>query len=432
MPVPSPNADLAASRNLRGAVFRELHPTTRTTTARAVRWGLNAVIVAGIVGVILSTTPDQHRLGIALIKLALVVFGVEYLIRLWSVPEHANAEPGRPWQTRRRWAVSLAGLVDALAVIAVPAAWAAGIDGADSALFGILWVFKFARYSPGLVVLARVIQIEAEPLLSVLLAFVVVMLCAAVLGYLFERDSQPLNFGSIPMALWWTITTLTTTGYGDEIPQTALGRLLAGGVMVCGIMVFALWAGILASGYAQEMRRREFLKTWDLVAKVPFFRDIGAALIAEVARRLKTREVTTGTAVLRRGQPGDCMYFIVSGEIEIQIQPRPLQLSDGDFFGEIALITGGPRTASAVATRPTTLLLLDIADFRDLAARHPELTRAIHHEADRRLARPPSPAEAKGARGKAEGQNERGDLPLAPAPRDAKSRTASPRTQTDV
>lgn len=202
---------------------------------------------------------------------------------------------------------------------------------------------------------------------------------------MFEGARQPAAFGTIPDALWWTIVTLTTTGYGDEIPVTLPGRILAGLVMVCGIGVFALWAGILATGFAQEQRRREFLRTWDLVAKVPFFRDIGAAAIAEIARLLRPREVGTGTVVVRRGDPGDCMYFIVEGEIEVQIDP-PLRLGAGTFFSEIALITGAPRTATAMAAEPCTLLILDIVDFRQLAAHHPALEQVIRDEAERRLA----------------------------------------------
>src|SRR5213079_1451267 len=112
--------------------------------------------------------------------------------------------------------------------------------------------------------------------------------------YLIERGSQPQVFSSIPAALWWAIVTLTTTGYGDVTPLTPLGRMLAGIVMVSGILVFALWAGILATGFAEETRRREFLRTWDLVAKVPFFHDVGAAVIADVARLLRPRDYPAG------------------------------------------------------------------------------------------------------------------------------------------
>jgi len=78
------------------------------------------------------------------------------------------------------------------------------------------------------------------------------------------------------------------------------------------------------------------------------------------------------------------MFFIVSGEVEIQVEPKPVRLGDGDFFGEMALVTGAARNATVVTTLPTRLLVLDIADFRALASAKPELLDVIHQEAERR------------------------------------------------
>ena len=81
------------------------------------------------------------------------------------------------------------------------------------------------------------------------------------------------------------------------------------------------------------------------------------------------------------------MYFIVEGEVEVLIEPTPVRLYAGAFFGEIAILTGAPRNATIVTTKATQLLSLDIADFRALAASRPELTDLIRKEADRRLGR---------------------------------------------
>jgi voltage-gated potassium channel len=325
------------------------------------------------------------RLPLLVVELiVLAAFLVEYGIRLMLAGDEQWAEGESPTKSRWRWAISPLGLVDLLAVL--PMAAALAIDGPSQQvlLFPVLWVFKLMRYSPGLAILGRVIRLEREPLAGVLLAFLIALFVAATLAHVVEGGTQPDAFGTMPKALWWAITTLTTTGYGDAVPTTPLGRMLAGLVMMCGILVFALWAGILATGFSEEVRRREFLRTYDLVHKVPFFHDLGPSLTAEVARLLKTRDFPSGATVVRRGQAGDCMYFIASGEIEVRTEPRPLHLHTGSFFGEISLITGGPRTATAVATKHATLLVLDIADFRELAAKRPELARAIHDEATRR------------------------------------------------
>jgi voltage-gated potassium channel len=83
------------------------------------------------------------------------------------------------------------------------------------------------------------------------------------------------------------------------------------------------------------------------------------------------------------------MYFIASGEVEIRLEPQPVRLGVGQFFGELALLTGAPRNATVVAVRPSTLLALDLVDFHELMARQPELARIIRAEAERRLAAAP-------------------------------------------
>jgi voltage-gated potassium channel len=88
---------------------------------------------------------------------------------------------------------------------------------------------------------------------------------------------------------------------------------------------------------------------------------------------------------MRRGERGDCMYFVASGEVQIRLTPEPIYLGAGQFFGEIALLTSGPRNATVVAAQRCTLLSLDIVDFRELIGRQPDLARIIHEEAERRL-----------------------------------------------
>jgi voltage-gated potassium channel len=331
------------------------------------------------------------------------LFLIEYLLRLYVAPERPGGEHYGDFRARLTWATSLAGIYElASAVLGVLVL----SHGPVARLFGFIWAFKYVRFAPGLYAVQRVFSNAREALLSVLLGFAIVLLSAASLAYIAERNANPEAFGSIPAALWWAVVTLTTTGYGDAVPQTLMGRILAGVVMVGGILVFALWAGILATGFAEEVRRREFLRTWQLVAKVPFFHNIGASLIAEVARLLRPRDYPEGAVIVRRGEPGDCMYFVVEGEVEIQLPEQGLYLGPGQFFGELALLTGAPRNASVVAASGCTLLALDVVDFHELMARQPELARLIHEEAKQRLrgtaappiAEPdPVPADAHGA-----------------------------------
>ena len=369
----------------RRRLYIVLDPDSPERAARLFRVVHHVLVALGIAAMLADSVPfiaaDHDAVLRGVYYLVGAFFVVEYVLRLIVAPEVPSHEHHGPIWARLHWAISLGGILDFLCALPAIAALAR-VPWAH--LVGFVWAFKYVRYSPGLASLGRVVRNAQQALLSVLLGFAIVLLTASSIAYLLERHANPEAFGSIPAALWWAIVTMTTTGYGDVVPQTAAGRVLGGFVMIGGILTFALWAGILASGYAEELRRREFLRTWELVAKVPFFHNIGAALIAEVARLLRPRDFPERSVIMRRGQAGDCMYFIIDGEVEIQLQTQEAYLGPGQFFGEVALLTGAPRNATVVASQPCTLLSLDIVDFHELLGRHPELARIIHAEAQQR------------------------------------------------
>ena len=366
-------------------LYAVLDTRTPSRAARLFHRCERTFIVLGLAAVVAWTVPELT--GSAALRfvlgVALAFFAAEYVLRLIAAPWGPWAYPDRPWTARLHWAASPSGLADALALLPIFAFYGS-VNPALLALTSLAWVFKFGRYSESLALLARVLRSAGPWLLSVLLVVLLVLLAAATLAYVVEGERNPEAFGSIPRAFWWAIVTLTTTGYGDVTPATLAGRLLAGVVMVTGIAIFALWAGILANAFAGEMRRRDFLHTWDLVARVPFFADVGAAAIADVARLLKPRQVPAGGTVVRRGRPAEAMYFVVEGEVEVQLKPHHLRLGPGEFFGEMALIDRRPRGSTVVATKPSQLLVLDVADFRMLTVRRPELVAAIREAATKR------------------------------------------------
>jgi voltage-gated potassium channel len=286
----------------------------------------------------------------------------------------------------RRWAYvfSFRGLVDAASALAVPVALAAGVDPRYAWLLGVFWMLKVVPGIRGLRQLRRVLVLESGPLLSVLVIFLMVLFMASVAEFFLEHDVQPAGFGSVPAALWWAVATLTTTGYGDVVPITPLGRIVAAAVMICGLGVFGLWTGILATGFAAETRRDNFLRTWESVSKVPFFATLGPAAIADVTHMLRTIDLPARTTIIRKGQAGDCMYFIASGEVEVDLPGKKVALGEGAFFGEMALLGNNLRSANITTTRVSQLLVLDLVDFRLLMARHPDLAETIDAEAQRR------------------------------------------------
>lgn len=361
-----------------------------SSRARLYRRAEATLILIGLLAMIVMTTmslADAVRsLASGVLIIIMLLFLIDAAVRLVfsraiTAHERLETEDG----DTARWIGTAWGALDVLTIlpmaIAAPFYW----TPSGAPLLASLWLLRFARYSRGGRILTTVILREREPILGVLLLFGMVLTGGAVLGYLAERHAQPAVFTSVGASLWWAITTLTTTGYGDMVPVTPLGRMVGGAVMIGGLGTISLLAGILATGFAAELKRTEFLRSWDMISKVSFFENAGAATVADVASLLRPRDFPARSVVTRRGQPGDCMYFIVDGEVEILIEPKPVRLGPGAFFGEIAILTGAPRNATVITTKVTQLLSLDIADFRALAASRPELTDLIRKEADLRL-----------------------------------------------
>ncbi len=364
-----------------------LDTTPQGPWARPVRIAHETAVAVGVAAIVIGTEPGlaprTSAILAAIVWTLAVVFAVEYVLRLAIAPWAHWAHNDEPWRARWHWAVNFAGIVD-LAGVYPLITLALGLDPAKAQLWGALWLLKLVPYAPGLELVGRVVRNARPTLVGLLLGFVMVLVVAATLEYVVEGPVQPATFGSVPRALWWAVSTLTTVGYGDEVPVTLVGRVLAGAVMLCGIGICALWTAILVTGFSHEMKRSEFLRTWDLVAHVPYFQGQSAGTIAEAAQMLRPRDVFQGEAIVRRGEPGDCMYFIVTGQVSVELRPQPRLLGPGEFFGEMALITGEVRSATAVALTNCQLLHLDLVDFLHLEARHPELAQWIDAEAKRR------------------------------------------------
>jgi len=360
-------------------VFPALALFATATAGRNMTTPAYVAVLSGVVMMILLTVNPAyeaaHHWVDAVLWACLSFFVFEWVVRL----RHAVL-------AHRGWAYALSGrgLVDAVAAAAIPLALVLGANPKSAWLLGIFWMLKVVPGIPGLRQLRRVLVQESGPLFSVLVIFLMVLFLAAVSVYYLERDVQPATFGSVPAALWWAIATLTTVGYGDVVPITTLGRLVAALVMICGLGVFGLWTGILATGFAAETRRDNFLKTWESVSKVPFFAALGPSAIADVTHMLRTMDLPARTMIIRKGQAGDCMYFIAAGEVEVDLPGKKLTLGDGAFFGEMALLGNNLRNANITTTRVSKLLVLDLVDFRMLMARHPDLAETIDAEAKRR------------------------------------------------
>jgi voltage-gated potassium channel len=189
---------------------------------------------------------------------SVLIFTIEYLLRLWSCTE--NERFRHPLWGRIRYLLTPLAVIDLLAILPfyVPMLIRADLRFLRALrLFRIFRLLKLGRYVRSLRTIRNVFRDNKEELLITIFSVLILLVFSSSLMYFVEHGAQPEKFASIPAAMWWGISTLTTIGYGDIYPITLLGKVLGGIIAILGIGLFALPAGILASGFAEEIRKKE-------------------------------------------------------------------------------------------------------------------------------------------------------------------------------
>lgn len=370
----------------RTRVYELLAHEDASAASRRLRAALILLIALSVITAILESVPQIGRANGAMLDAIQLFttagFAFEYALRIWVAPEEPGSASAS--RARRRYLVSVPGLIDFIAAIPFTLATRIGLqlDWLD-----IVPIFKLLRHTAAFQFMLEAVYSERRVLGSAAVLMLALLVFQSSLVYYFEREAQPDKYGSIPEAMWWGIVTLTTVGYGDVTPVTFWGKVAGGLTAVMGLCMFAIPVGIIASAFIEAVRRREFVDTWNLVAKVPLFRNLDAARIAAVAGVLRARRAERGERLIRKGDQADSMYFIVSGEVEVDLERGAPggRLGAGDFFGEIALIAERTRTASITALTHCKLLVLHKDDFESFMEAHPDLRDAVRVAAQRRL-----------------------------------------------
>lgn len=225
-----------------------------------VDWLIVGLIVLNVAAFVLETVQpiraSAPRFFVELERVSIAIFSAEYLFRVWS--STADARYAHPVRGRLRWMSTPLAIADLLAVLP----FFLPMLGIDLRAFRAIRIFrlfrlaKMGRYSIAMQTFGRVIRKKKEELLITLMLLIFVLFFASALLYFAENRAQPDAFSSIPAAMWWGIATLTTVGYGDVYPITALGRFLAAIIAVMGIGMFALPTGILGAAFVEEIQSR--------------------------------------------------------------------------------------------------------------------------------------------------------------------------------
>ena len=279
----------------RARVARSLDP--ELTPGRRLSWPnrllVLAILIAGTLA-ILETEPTvvagrAHLFTYAELGFGLV-FAVEYLVRLWIAPENPRWGAGAQ-RARLRYLVSPAALIDLVAIL--PTLLLLG--GASPILLRfvrairILRLAKLGRMSDAWDDLAAALKERRHELALTMMIAVILMLVSSTLLWWAEGDDQPEDFGSIPRALWWSIITLTTIGYGDAFPVTAIGRVCAGLTAIAGVGLVAMPTGILAAAFSDTVQRRRERVQREQAAKEAKV-SAKASRVTAASKRIRDRE----------------------------------------------------------------------------------------------------------------------------------------------
>ena len=349
------------------------------------------LILINLIAVTLKSIPqyeERYGTAFALIEFfSLVVFTIEYALRLWSAVEHGPHQHLSATQARLKYVLSPAGIIDLIAVLPFWFAMVLPGDLRVVLVFRMVRFFKFARYSPAMRSLLDVLYNERRALFGCLVIALGTALVAASLMHLAEANVQPIKLGTIPEAFWWAIVTIGTIGYGDVVPVTALGKLIATCTIFAGLVLMALPVGIIATAFAEQIQRRDFIVTWGMISRVPLFAELDATEISDVMELLRAQVVEAGEVVMRAGEAARSMYFIAAGEVEIEIKGKKehIRLGVGQFFGEVALLRRTRRTATVTAITRTNLLGLDAHDLHALMQRDPRIAEQIKDVVEKRI-----------------------------------------------
>ncbi|GEM_PF-99162 len=323
----------------RKQLFKILEKEKTNHTARLIRVSLMGLILVNVVAVILESDPAifaRYAVFFTTLEVfSLVVFTVEYLLRVWVAVESPDKRFRSPVRGRLRYMLTPMALVDLLAVAPV---WFGMLIYRDLMIlrgFRLIRVFKLTRYSRSMDLMVAVLKQEKGTLASAffILGMLIVMAAAGI--HMVEGDKQPEAFGTVLRAIWWAAVTLTTVGYGDVVPVTPMGKTFGTFIVLIGVAMAALPAAILASGFSYEINRRREV-----------FRSKVMAMMADGQLDKKERKKLRNLAEELGIPPSDANLIIkeVSHEVRVFVQTEcphchfPLQIDNST--GHLKIMKG--------------------------------------------------------------------------------------------
>ena len=252
-----------ATTSFHRRVFDTLEGGFDSPRAKLVNGFIVALVIVNVIAVILESDASWYLaykpVFWAIEVFSVGVFTIEYLFRIWCWADNPNLEGQGSTKKRLKFIFSPIGVIDLLAILPFYLSMLFAVDLRYLRLLRLMRLLKLSHYFHGLDLFLDVLKREARTIASAILTVLMLIIVIAALMFTFEHTAQPEAFGSIGQSIWWSIVTLTTVGYGDVTPITTGGRVLASVIMLLGVGLVALPAGILAAKFSEELRARKDL-----------------------------------------------------------------------------------------------------------------------------------------------------------------------------
>ncbi len=225
--------------------------------ARLVNGVIVVMILLSIASVVLDSVGrfriEHAALLLNIERVATAVFCVEYVLRIWSAVDRTDRRFRHPLWGRLRYMARPVSIIDLIAVLP---AFLGNYDLRVLRLMRLLRMLKLTRHSDAFALLWGVVRKEAGTIGAVLLVMAMFTVASGSVMYMLENEAQPRVFSSIPAAMWWSIITITTVGYGDMVPVTIAGKVVGAVVAVFGIGTVALFSGVVTASFMEQLRLR--------------------------------------------------------------------------------------------------------------------------------------------------------------------------------
>lgn len=248
-------------KSIKEKVYLLLHPDEGDTHwDKIINTFLITLIILNVLAVMLETVESINKVYKQFFhdfdRFSVIIFSIEYTLRLWSANHHDKYK--HSIKGRIKYFFSLGAMIDLVAILPYYLqAFAGGFDLRILRIFRlmrILRLFRLTAYTKSAQMIFNVFRKRFNELMLSFVLTLFLIIIASCLVYFAEHRVPGSHFTSIPATMWWAVVSLTTVGYGDMIPVTILGKTFASLILLAGVALLALPAGIITTGFLEELR----------------------------------------------------------------------------------------------------------------------------------------------------------------------------------